>query len=57
LVTMHNVHYQLDLMRHVRNAILEDRYPDFVTEFFGKLYPQGAPQWAKDALQGVGVQL
>jgi tRNA-guanine family transglycosylase len=57
LVTMHNVHYQLDLMRLVRNAILEDEYPAFVHEFFGKLYPDGAPQWAKDALKGVGVDL
>jgi queuine tRNA-ribosyltransferase len=54
---MHNVHYQLELMREARDAILEDRYPAFVKEFFAQLYPEGAPQWARDALKGVGVVL
>lgn len=54
---MHNVHYQLDLMRQVREAILEDRYPAFVKMFFANYYPKGAPQWAKDALKGVNVEL
>jgi tRNA-guanine family transglycosylase len=57
LVTIHNVHYQLDLMRRVREAILEDRYPAFVKMFFGRLYPGGAPKWAVEALQSVGVDL
>jgi queuine tRNA-ribosyltransferase catalytic subunit len=57
LVTIHNVHYQLNLMKRVREAILEDRYPAFVKSFFGRLYPDGAPHWAVDALQGVGVDL
>ncbi|KAF2430925.1 queuine tRNA-ribosyltransferase [Tothia fuscella] len=55
LLTMHNVFYQLDLMRRAREAILEDRYPDFVKEFFERLYPGGAPEWAKEALGSVGV--
>ncbi|KIW05981.1 queuine tRNA-ribosyltransferase [Verruconis gallopava] len=57
VVTIHNVHYQLDLMRQARNAILEDRYPQFLRDFFASYYPDGAPQWAKDALAGVGVEL
>jgi len=57
LVTMHNVHYQLELMRQAREAIIEDRYPAFVKDFFRKLYPDGAPKWAKDALKGVGVEI
>lgn len=57
LVTMHNVYYQLDLMRRAREAIMEDRYPAFAINFFAELYPGGAPKWAKDALMGVGVDL
>lgn len=59
LLTMHNVHYQLALMRSAREAILEDRYPAFVRGFFAKLYPEKEkfPQWAVDALRGVGVDL
>lgn len=60
LLTMHNVHYQLNLMRLAREAILEDQYPQFVRDFFAKLYHQQKekyPQWAVSALRGVGVDL
>jgi tRNA-guanine family transglycosylase len=60
LLTMHNVHYQLDLMRRAREAIVEDRYPAFVKDFFGALYDQDSnkyPEWAVTALRGVGVDL
>jgi len=57
---MHNVHYQLNLMRLIREAILEDRYPRFIRDFFGKLYAgkkEKYPEWAVGALRGVGVDL
>lgn len=57
---MHNVHYQLNLMRLVREAIIEDRYPQFVKDFFSKLYKgnkEKYPAWAVGALGGVGVDL
>jgi tRNA-guanine family transglycosylase len=60
LLTMHNVHYQLNLMRLAREAILEDSYPQFVKDFFCKLYSGNKdkyPEWAVTALQGVGVDL
>lgn len=59
LLTMHNVHYQLTLMRRVREAILADRYPAFLREFFAKLYDDKSkyPEWAVTALRGVGVDL
>src|SRR5437762_10059094 len=52
LLTMHNVHYLLNLMKLAREAILEDRYPEFVKDFFAKLYPNRGdyPRWATDAL-------
>jgi queuine/archaeosine tRNA-ribosyltransferase len=56
---MHNVHYQLTLMGDVRQAILEDRYPAFLRQFFDDLYGDRSksPEWAIAALRGVGVDL
>ncbi|RMZ81497.1 hypothetical protein DV738_g2290, partial [Chaetothyriales sp. CBS 135597] len=58
LLTMHNVHHMLALMRSVRTAILEDRYPAFVKEFFVRYFPgKPAPEWAVEALSGVGIAI
>lgn len=59
LLTMHNVWYQLDLMRGVRDAIIADKFPAFLRKFFADLYPDNEkyPTWAVDALRGVGVDL
>jgi len=57
---MHNVHYQLELMRRIRAAIVQDRFPEMIKEFFTTLYEgdeQRFPGWAVDALRGVGVHL
>ncbi|EZF75354.1 queuine tRNA-ribosyltransferase [Trichophyton soudanense CBS 452.61] len=58
-ITMHNVHYLLALMDSARQAILEDRYPQFLKEFFRNLYGEKSkiPQWAVTALRGVGVDI
>ncbi len=59
LLTMHNVHYLLNLMQRVRCAIVADKYPTFLREFFGLLYGEKTkfPHWAVTALKGVGVDL
>jgi queuine tRNA-ribosyltransferase catalytic subunit len=59
LLTIHNVWYQLNLMREVRDAILEDRYPAYIRQFFANLYEEKKdyPLWAVDALKGVNVDL
>ncbi|KAF2455030.1 queuine tRNA-ribosyltransferase [Lineolata rhizophorae] len=60
LLTMHNVHYQLSLMAQMREAILEDRFPQFVRGFFAGLYggrKEAFPVWAVEALRGVGMDL
>ena len=36
LATIHNLHYYLNLMREVREAILENRFAQFKTEFYKK---------------------
>lgn len=57
LITLHNIHFQLDLMRNIRNAIIEQRFPTFVIDFFQKRYPHDKPNWAVDALDSVGIDL
>ena len=42
LATIHNLHYYLDLMRGLRQAIAAGRLVDFVAEFYAQL-EQGAP--------------
>lgn len=59
LLTIHNVWYQLNLMREVRQSIIEDRFPAYIRDFFAGLYESKTeyPAWAVEALQGVGVDL
>lgn len=59
LLSLHNVWYQLNLMSEIRAAIMADEYPAFLRRFFANLYPDRAsyPEWAVDALRGVGVDL
>lgn len=59
LVTMHNVHWMLELMRKIREAVVQGRYPEFVKDFFKTYFPEekGPPEWAVEALNGVGIEL
>lgn len=57
---MHNVHHLLSLMRRIRAAIVDDRYPAFLRDFFALRYGddmEKVPGWAVAALRGVGVDL
>lgn len=56
---MHNVHYLLNLMKRVREAIIRDEYPQFLRDYFKQIYKTQDmyPKWAVTALQGVGVDL
>jgi queuine/archaeosine tRNA-ribosyltransferase len=54
------VHYLLDLMRRIREAIIADTYPQFLKDYFSTLYAGDKtkyPAWIVDALQGVNVDL
>ncbi|KAI9223382.1 tRNA-guanine(15) transglycosylase-like protein [Blastocladiella britannica] len=56
LLTVHNIAYQMNLMRGIRTAIMDQRFPDHVREFCGNMYPRGnVPQWAVDAFASVGI--
>ena len=46
------------LTRRIRQAIEEQRLPDFVRGFLRDLHPQGdVPQWVCDALGAAGISL
>ncbi|KAF5095888.1 hypothetical protein D0Z00_002975 [Geotrichum galactomycetum] len=59
-LTLHNVHYQLELMRQARQAIIADKFPEYVHQFFSDLHGGDKtkyPQWAVDALRKVNIDL
>ncbi|XP_046547665.1 queuine tRNA-ribosyltransferase catalytic subunit 1-like [Haliotis rubra] len=58
LLTVHNVAYQLTLMKGIRESIIEDKFPEFIKEFFRRYFPKGDyPAWAVEALAKVNVSL
>jgi queuine tRNA-ribosyltransferase len=45
-------------MRTMHRNIVEDTFPEFIQDFFDKLFPNGDfPSWAVDALASVNVHL
>ncbi|ORZ37467.1 Queuine tRNA-ribosyltransferase 1 [Catenaria anguillulae PL171] len=58
LVTVHNITYQMRLMRGMRQAILDQRFPEFVHKFCKDMYPRGnVPKWAVEAFASVGIEV
>ncbi|KAG6040937.1 hypothetical protein E4U41_006589 [Claviceps citrina] len=59
LLTIHNIWYQLNLMREVRQSVIEDRFPAYIRQFFADLHKDKAdyPGWAVEALRRVNVDL
>ena len=58
LLTMHNVHHLLNLMKRAREAIVKDEYPAFARQFFERYFGErGPPEWAVTALKTVGIDL
>ncbi|XP_062979093.1 queuine tRNA-ribosyltransferase catalytic subunit 1 [Elgaria multicarinata webbii] len=58
-VTVHNIAYQLNLMRLIRESIIEQRFPQFVQDFMKTMYGNSGryPPWATEALASVGINL
>ncbi|QDZ21485.1 queuine tRNA-ribosyltransferase [Chloropicon primus] len=57
LVSYHNVHYMMQLMKGIRESIVDQRFPEFVRDFMKKLYPDGAPEWVARALKAADIEL
>lgn len=57
LVTVHNVAYQLRLMRRIRESIKENHFPEFVKSFMKNLYKSDPiPKWIIEALAAVNIK-
>lgn len=58
ILSVHNIAYQLRLMKDIRNSITEDVFPEFVKEFMSVQFSNGeVPKWIKDALTAVNINL
>ncbi|XP_059607933.1 queuine tRNA-ribosyltransferase catalytic subunit [Phlebotomus argentipes] len=58
ILSVHNVAFQLRLMSDIREAIQQDKFPDFVKDFMKEHFEgREVPQWIIDALRSVDVEL
>lgn len=59
LLTIHNISFQLCLMRDARQSIIEGKFPEFVRKFLSDWYgtsdPLKYPQWVIEALSAVNI--
>ena len=57
LLSVHNVYFQLQLMREIREAISENKFPQFVKDFMDELYPDEKPKWIVESLASVNIDV
>lgn len=58
LLSIHNVAFQLKLMKDMRESIAADRFPEFVKTFMNENFVDGdKPKWIVEALSAVNIQL
>ncbi|XP_058976258.1 queuine tRNA-ribosyltransferase catalytic subunit-like [Musca domestica] len=58
LLSVHNIAFQLRLMRTMRKAIEQDQFPAFVKDFMSKHFvDEPVPKWIREALTAVNIQL
>lgn len=58
LLTVHNVAFQMKLMRDIRESIKEQRFPKFIQNYMLTVYPDKEyPAWIINALEAVNVTL
>ncbi|KAI9590967.1 tRNA-guanine(15) transglycosylase-like protein [Syncephalis fuscata] len=58
LVSIHNISYQMRLMRGIRESIVAGTFPEFVRTFMRNRFGDGnTPEWIVNALKSVNVEL
>ena len=59
LITIHNLHFQMNFMTQIRESIIQQNFPEFVKTFLKRTYGEisSAPSWAIDALRTAGISL
>ncbi|CAD5228501.1 unnamed protein product [Bursaphelenchus xylophilus] len=59
LISIHNIHHHLELMRRVRKACDEDKVHEFLKEFVEEQYQSAgqAPKWVQEACEYAGYPI
>merc|ERR1711972_672944 len=65
LITLHNLHFMLNLLSEMREAIKNDTFSDWVRRFLQDFFPTAMPppcprcppRWVRDALSACGIGL
>ncbi|KAL4443007.1 hypothetical protein ABPG77_008498 [Micractinium sp. CCAP 211/92] len=58
LITYHNIAYMMRLSAQIRQAIKEQRYPEFVRQYVARQFPRGdVPDWVRDGCHLAGISL
>jgi queuine/archaeosine tRNA-ribosyltransferase len=58
LLTIHNIHAMMSLMKQMRAAISDGVFPQFVDGFLLRQFPAGdVPRWVVDALREAGLDI
>eukprot|EP00126_Sphaerothecum_destruens_P008870 Sdes_comp20373_c1_seq1m14216 len=58
LLTIHNISFQLRLMKSIHTSIRHNQFPEFVRKFFLMNFPSGNyPSWVVDSLEAVNISL
>ena len=58
LLSIHNIAFQLRLMRLMREAIQQDKFPAFVQDFMKKHFVnEPVPKWIREALAAVKIEV
>lgn len=58
LLTVHNLAFQLRLMKTIRDNISQNTFPNFVQNYMYNLYPDKQyPNWIRDSMKQVNIEL
>lgn len=58
LLSVHNIAFQMKLMKDIRQSIKEQTFPGFVQQFVLDVYPNKEyPSWIVNALEAVNIKL
>lgn len=59
LITIHNIAYQLNLMRRARESIVKNEFPEFVQKFMFDMFGEDKasyPKWMVEAFESVNIK-
>ena len=60
LITIHNIAYQLNLMRRARESIINNEFPTFVRQFMLDMFGEDKdkyPKWMVEAFESVNITI